>query len=61
MNHLDTSSCPCLECPGSSCACGCQDGAKRELQAGAACTCPAGCVCDGAKGGCLCTTAPAAA
>jgi hypothetical protein len=61
MNHLDPSSCPCIQCPGSACTCGCQNRATGELQASAACACPGGCGCEGAQAGCLCGTASNAA
>jgi len=60
MNHLDTSFCRCQQCPGKTCTCGCQDRATHAPQAAAACTCPAGCGCEGAEAGCLCRTAPVA-
>jgi hypothetical protein len=60
MNHPDTSSCTCIQCPGSACACGCQHGGTGDLQAGAACGCAAGCGCEGAEAGCLCGTTQAA-
>jgi hypothetical protein len=76
MNSLDQSSCPCTNCPGSACSCGCQGGAcagsacacgcqgdaTQALRAGAAaCHCGSGCGCDAAEQGCLCRSALAVA
>jgi hypothetical protein len=57
MNSASTFSCQCVDCPGSSCLCGClADSAPSvALIAAQACTCGSGCGCEAAEQGCLCS------
>ena len=50
-------SCQCVDCPGSSCLCGCQANStpSTRLVAGQACTCACRCGCEAAEQGCLCS------
>jgi hypothetical protein len=56
MNTPSTPSCPCVDCPGDSCRCGCQGDVTPPAAAAARPTCACGprCGCDAAEQGCLC-------
>ena len=56
MNFPSTFSCQCVDCPGSSCRCGCQADATLSTPpvATQACACGPRCGCEAGEQGCLC-------
>jgi hypothetical protein len=59
MNVPSIISCECADCPGASCACGCNaapDASRTAVQA-PPCTCGSSCACQATERGCLCGSA----